>query len=240
MFVLFSQYNKEGKQLPKKKGVKLTLKEKYKMLRDAGFNSKEAMKLRNRSVENVQKEIKKQSAKNNYRTLRELGFSPKDANRFRNASPVTIDRITKTKELPAKTWGRKRRKEELVIMWTDKTEMTDATHLQKMKAMHRGLTDKELIERINVMKDEQMGEIGAVVMEVTEDADRYIESNSYYHLAYRGQAQNYHKLLVAVSALLHLIYDAFEKSMFLYDVAQEVSKLHPENAERLVYDLDIM
>lgn len=232
---------------------KPTLKEKYQMLRAAGYSSKEAEKLRNRSIDNVtrlikdktkqtEKERKQQRAKENYKRLKEKGLSTKDAARLRYASDQTIKEILKTGKAPAK--GRRRAVttggKMLVMLWRDKTEFVDDTPLQNVKQELSHESTDYLIKSINGYRSYTGGEIGDHKIEVTTNPETVI---SYYrdewYPIYSGNATQYKKFLVSVNAMVAGLYQPFEKEMFLFELAMALNEVNPKAAARFVNDFQL-
>ena len=237
------------------KNKKVTLKEKYQMLRQAGYTSKEAERLRNHSIDNVSKYIKDKSketakarkqaqAKENYRRLKEKGLSTKDAARLRYAAPETIKEILKTGKAPAKGARRQRAittgGNMLVLFWKDITEFVDDTPIQNVKHAYEHETNDFLIQSINGLRGYQGGEIGAYKVEVTKNPEQLI---SYYrddwYSVYAGNGTNYKRLLLAVNAMCSGLYQPFEKEMFLFELATKLHEINPKQAARFVNDFQL-
>lgn len=233
---------------------KITIKEKYTMLRQAGYSSKEAQLLRNRSIENVNSLIKQKSkqtakqhkqerAKENYRRLKDKGLSTKDAARLRYASPETIKDILKTGKAPAK--GQKKRAittggNVLVMLWKDKTDFIDDTTLQMVKHGNSHESIDYLIQSINGYRSYNGGEIGDSKIEITDKPEQIISYyRGEYYPIYVGNGTNYQKLLVAVNAMMAGIYYPFEKEMFLFELATKLNGINPKTAARFVNDFQL-
>lgn len=239
-----------------KNSNKPTLKEKYRMLREAGYNSKEAQLLRNRSLDHVNKLIKEKTrtvskthkqekAKSVYKQLREKGLSTKDAQRLRYASDDTIREILRTGKVPEK--GQRKRRQavrsggmSLVMLWKDKTDFIDDTTLQNVKESSKRESIDYLIQSINGYRQYNGGEIGDTKLEISSNPQQIIRyySGEYYPI-YVGNGTNYQKLLVAVNAMMAGIYYPFEKELFLFELAGLLNEINPKTARRFVSDMQL-
>lgn len=236
--------------------AKMTLKEKYRLLRNAGYSSKDATLYRNRSDAKVKDLVNKKAIpkkkvadsekerwKANYRRLRDMGLSVKDASRLRTGHQATVDEILRTGRIPKKGDKKKPVREsktggyKLVLLWSDKTDFADDRFIQDTKAEMRKTPLPQLIREIQGWSQGDFGEIGRARIEVTKDLSELWEfTREDWIIAYEGEAQNYKHLLVGVAAVLLGLYQAIEKNMFMHDLAQTIFELNPDMAKRFYND----
>lgn len=233
-------------------------KKNIQIMQSAGIPKEKQKKLRNKTkvvekLPQVKKYIRAQNRNEIARLrngeLKEAGFTAKEIQRMRywgeDRYQKALLKKKKEKSKPKqKPKPRKERKQQsglvLQLWWKDRTEFVDDSTLQNVKASGSTETIQSMINNINIARSYNEGEIGDYKIEVTSTPklnDRYFRGE--YYKQYEGTATRYKQFIIAVGAMIAGIYYAFEKEIFLYELAGALNEVNPKTAERFMNDLQL-
>jgi len=146
----------------------------------------------------------------------------------------------------------------LLIFWRDKTAegYADTELIERYKYQYRYMDNDELLTRINHflrMPKAQGAEIGTTICVLVNGNQRkhYINFMSHmseatmqmsdvndWVLVYEGKAKRYHDLLLAIHAVIRLLYDPTERSDFINTLIDKMlPRININMARRLAKDL---
>jgi len=146
----------------------------------------------------------------------------------------------------------------LLIFWRDKTAegFADTDLIERYKYQYRYMNNEELLSRINHYlrtPKAQGAEIGTTqcVLVKGNQLKQYINfmshiSNSSMQMAdindwvlvYKGKAKRYHDILLAIHAVIRLLYDASERADFINTMIDKMlPRININMARRLAKDL---
>lgn len=234
---------KKGAKSPKQK-KQLTLKEGYNLLREAGYSSKEAMLIRNRSDENVRKAINTKRKKEKKPIVKKKGFietvkevftgdvKPKEAatSFFKNET------ILRKKPQPRKKGKR------LFIYWTDPSGSADASTFASVLKQVENMSDADMIGTALWGLDGADGErapseVGEYEIRVADYEDRGDLNDFYFSngwvKVYEGRAKYTRPLMRVITAMLLMLYDDNQKLQFIEDLAVELVDVNPDMALKI-------
>lgn len=238
---------KRGAKSSKQK-KQLTLKEGYNLLREAGYSSKEAMLIRNRSDENVRKAINAKRKKEKKPIVKKKGFietvkevfsgevKPKEAaNSFFNQEAV-LRKKPQRKKVDSKKGKR------LFIYWTDPSGSADASTFASVLKQVENMSDADMIGTALWGLDGADGErapseVGEYEIRVADYEDRgglndFYFSNGWVKV-YEGRAQYTRPLMRVITAMLLMLYDDNQKLQFIEDLAVELVDVNPDMALKI-------
>lgn len=229
---------------------------------------KEIKRLRNdtRTVKQIEKKVKRKNTANERSNLiRGLGFKLKDHGSKRYWSDERFNEWYRT-EIKKQQQKEKRQQKKLqdandnylLIFWRDKTAdgFADTETIERYKYAYRYYSEAQLLENINAYvrsPKPQGAEIGTTSMMVVRGSERKqyinfmsnVSSNSSlmsdkndWVLVYEGKVKRYKDLLLAVHAVIRLLYDASERAEFVSRLLDRtLPQVNPKMAARLAKDL---
>lgn len=208
----------------------MTRKEKYQLLRKAGFTAKEAQKYRSYSESNVLKKVKnkersvKRQAKQ--KALIVAGYTKKEAIKMQDYGEKRIEQAIRLKQ----------EKLFLIVGYKDVTETTDSEALYTVKQNNKKRSRKRLIDSIMgwLEAGENQGFIGGYEMIVTdtpEQAKSFLHAKGYL-TAYCGKGYDLNKLLGLLDSMMILLYTMEEKDSFIQDLVKNLNELPYEKARQ--------
>lgn len=256
---------KKSNQKPVKKTVAEQRTEKYNILKQAGYSSADAGKMRSWGYERINKLVRekikedkrternKRASRNNA-LMKQAGIPRADRERLRYASEETIEEILRTGQAQPK--GARKRAynkkyngtDTLLVFWKDKTEgFVDEDRVKEIFDDYRKDSIEYLLKDIKGSLSISAGEIGTYQMVITDNPKGMkhffapeIGMDREWITVYEGQAQTYKPLVVLTAAMLMLLYDPFEdKYMFVMDLVQNVKHFNPSLAARLRRDIGL-
>lgn len=247
---------KARENIKKLKAAGITDKKIIKQLKN---NSVEAEKIaRKRLKEKARQE--RAHARYSYLT-KVLNIKPSEASKMRYWSEKRYSEFIRKKE---KEIERKKRAAErktqrenelhLLIFWKEKTDMMlDEQTVENMKHAYKYQSISFLVESIRGFLGSKMpAEIGTTAMTVVpykqkKDYIRFMRNFNSFKLAdmnswilvYDGKAVRYKPLLIAINAIMRLLYDPEEKADFIGELIQKyLPQVNIKMARRLAKDLN--
>lgn len=146
----------------------------------------------------------------------------------------------------------------LLIFWRDKTAdgFADTELIERYKYQYKYMSDDELLNRINHYlrtKKAQGAEIGTTLcvpvrgnqrkqyinfMTHFSEATNQLRDSNDWVLVYEGKAKRYHDLLLAIHAVIRLLYDTSERADFITTLIDKMlPRINMNMAKRLAKDL---
>lgn len=248
------------KRLKKKQQAKKNIEQ----LKSIGINKKEIKKLKNNTNESsnlIRKEKRRITANNRSAIIKSFGYKVKDHSAKRYWSEERWNEWVRSEQRKIHRQENKKRDENdlyLLIFWRDKTAegFADTELIERYKYQYRHLSNEILIDSIkhSITADKpHAAEIGTTSVIVVKGGQRkeYIrfmtqasslssamsESNDWV-LVYEGKVKRYHDLLLAVHAVVRLLYDASERGDFITDmILKKLPQINKNMAERFAKDI---
>lgn len=262
----FAKKGGENIVASKRQRKKQQTKQNEKLLKSVGVTSKKQIKkLKNKPKETQQiykKEQRKITANARSKLIQSLGYKVSDHSAKRYWSEERWNEWIKNEEVKRTKATKKERNDKdlyLLIFWRDKTAegFADTDLIERYKYQYRHMDNDALLERINhyVRTPKAQGvEIGTTVSVLVKGSQRKQYINLYTHmsevsnqmsdsndwiLVYEGKAKRYHDLLLAVHAVIRLLYDASERADFINTLLdRRLPQLNMNMAKRLAKDLN--
>lgn len=146
----------------------------------------------------------------------------------------------------------------LLIFWRDKTAegFADTELIERYKYQYRYMDNEQLLSRINYFlrtQKPQGAEIGTTMSVIVNGNQRKSYINFMTHmseatmqmsdindwvLVYEGKVKRYHDLLLAIHAVIRLLYDTSERADFISTLLDKrLPRINKNMAERLAKDL---
>lgn len=256
---------KGGEELAsKRQRKKQQAKQNINKLKAIGINNKKEIKqLKNKpkEVDKVYKnEIRYERWRKQADILESLGM--KRSSPQRTWGEKRFNEWLKNEEIKKKKVTKKKRNDDdnyLLIFWRDKTAegYADTELIERYKYQYKYMDNEELLDRINHylrLPKAQGAEIGTTLSVIVKGSQRkqYINFMTHFSevsnqaadandwiLVYEGKAKRYHDLLLAVHAIIRLLYDASERSDFISTILEKMlPRINMTMARRLAKDIN--
>lgn len=257
---------KGGEELAsKRQRKKQQAKQNINKLKAVGINDKKKIKqLKNKSsvTEKIyKKESRKIIANERSKIIQSLGHKVADHSSKRYWSEARWSEWLASEQKKKKAVKKKKKNDDdlyLLIFWRDKTAegYADNELIERYKYQYKYMDNEELLERINHylrLKTPQGAEIGTTISVLirghqrkqyinlftnfSDVTNQYADANDWI-LVYEGKAKRYHDLLLAIHAVIRLLYDTSERSDFISTLLEkQLPRINMNMAKRLAKDL---
>ena len=228
-------------------------------------NKKEINRLKNKpkAVQSVyKKEHRKQVANERSSVIKSFGYKVSDHSSKRYWGEARWNEwVQQQHQIKKREKAKKRNDDDLYLLmfWKDKTAegFADTEVIERYKHQYQYMDNEQLLDRINkylrTIKP-QGAEIGTSLCVLVKGNQRkqYINFMSHmsqassamadandWILVYEGKAARYHPLLVAVHAMVRLMYDSSERADFITTLIDKMlPRINKKMALRLAKDLN--
>lgn len=251
-----------SKRQRKKQQTKQTVQK----LKSVGVTSKKEIKKLKNKPQAAQKVYKKEqrrlTANERSKVIQSLGYKVSDHSAKRYWSEARWNEWIKNEEVKRAKVTKKKRNDKdlyLLIFWRDKTAegFADTELIERYKYQYRHMDNEALLERINhyvrtpkaqgveigttlsvLVKGSQRQQYINFMTHMSETSTQMADSNDWV-LVYEGKAKRYHDLLLAVHAVIRLLYDASERADFINTLLDRMlPQININMAQRLAKDLN--
>lgn len=179
----------------------------------------------------INKERRRERENRRYTLLIKNGVSAKDAARMRGWSDKRIDEYLEKKR---KAELKKAQvKANLLIYWTDVTEITDTELPLQIRAVARSMTEPELIAEIKTMLYMNGGEIGSYQIHILENDNGMEGFFQDVARIYKGKCERFRMLVEVVYVMMQLLYESMDKYIFINEFIQNIRFFNEQNAIKL-------
>lgn len=251
-----------GKRQRKKQQSKQTVQK----LKSVGVTSKKEIKqLKNKPqvAEKIyKKEQRKITANDRSKVIQSLGYKVSDHSAKRYWSEARWNDWIKNEEVKRQKVKKKTQQDTdnyLLIFWRDKTAegYADNDLIERYKYQYQYMSNEELLDRINhyvrtpkaqgaeigttlsmLVKGSQRKDYINLMTNFSETTNQMADSNDWV-LVYEGKAKRYDALLLAIHAVIRLLYDASERADFINTLLDRMlPRINLNMAKRLAKDLN--
>lgn len=249
------------KRLRKKQQTKKNIQ----LLKAVGVENKKQLKQlkndTNKTTNLYKKEQRRITANERSAVIKSLGYKVSDHSTKRYWSESRWQEWLSEERKKQERLARKKQDDNdlfLLIFWRDKTAegFADTELIERYKYQYKYMTNDELLNRINHYlrtPKAQGAEIGTTLCVLVKGNQRkqYINFMSHmsdtsmqmadindWVLVYEGKAKRYHDLLLAIHAVIRLLYDASERADFINTLIDKMlPRININMARRLAKDL---
>lgn len=251
-----------SKRQRKKQQTKQTVQK----LKSVGVSSKKQIKQLKNKPQAAQKVYKKEqrkiTANARSKLIQDLGYKVSEHSSKRYWSEARWNDWVDKEHAKRKKEKKKKRNDKdlyLLIFWRDKTAegFADTDLIERYKFQYRYMDNEALLERINhyvrtpkaqgveigttlsvLVKGSQRQQYINFMSHMSETSTQMADSNDWV-LVYEGKAKRYHDLLLAVHAVIRLLYDASERADFINTLLDRMlPQINLNMAKRLAKDLN--
>ncbi|MBT2718062.1 hypothetical protein [Bacillus sp. ISL-57] len=250
----------------KRQRKKQQAKKNIELLSSVGItNKKEIKQLKNKpkAVQSVyKKEHRKQVANERSSVIKSFGYKVSDHSSKRYWGSARWDAWVQEQHRIKKKEETKKKNDDdlyLLMFWRDKTAegFADTELIERYKYQYQYMNNEQLLERINkylrtikpqgaeigtslcvLVKGNQRKQYINFMSHMSETVNTMSDANDWI-VVYEGKAMRYHPLLLAVHAMVRLMYDTNERSDFIGNLIDKfLPRINKKMALRLAKDLN--
>lgn len=249
------------KRLRKKQQTKKNIQ----LLKATGINDKKKIKELKNDTQKIaaihKKEQRKITANERAAIIKSFGYKVSDHSSKRYWSEARWSEWVRNEHKKQQRAVRKKDEANelyLLIFWRDKTAegFADTELIERYKYQYRYMDNEELLTRINhylrtpkaqgaeigtthcvLVKGSQVNQYVNFMSHVSGTSSKMADINDWV-LVYKGKAKRYHDILLAIHAVIRLLYDASERADFINTMIDKMLvRINKNMARRLAKDL---
>lgn len=250
-----------SKRLRKKQQAKKNIE----LLKSVGVTDKKQVQQIKNKPQQVNKVYKKENRKitanDRASVIKSFGYKVSEHSSKRYWSEQRWNEWVKSESVKRENVKKKKKNDDdnyLLIFWRDKTAegFADSELIERYKYQYKYMDNVALLERINhyvrtpkaqgaeigttmsiIVKGSQRQQYINFMSNMSESSMQMADSNDWI-LVYEGKAVRYHDLLLAIHAVIRLLYDASERADFINTlIDRRLPNINVNMARRLAKDL---